>query len=621
MKHGRFPMVIVLLVAAVLRLVDLGGVPPGLEHDEVANWLIDRDVLAGKHGLYFEKAYGHEAGYHYLQAAAVALFGDHVYGLRLPSVFAGLLGIAMSYALTRKLLGETAALVSGALLAGLFWQLFLSRLGVRAILLPAVSGLSAWFFWKGLQAEPGKPALRDLLAAGGLSGASLYTYMAARAVPLIFAAFAAYLALFQRDLFRRHWRGLAIFFAMLIAVAAPLAAWLLAHPGAEYRIGEIDQPLAALRAGDVGPVAENGLRLLGFFGWAGDPLVRQNLPGRPVFDPLTGLCFYVGVLLALWRWRRPEYAFVVLWLVISLVPSLVTADAPSSIRCVNALVVVGGLAGLSLELGLRMAGSGRLAAAGVAVWLVLAAGWTAWDYFGRWTQLDEVHFVWQTALWEAAGALDADPNPGPVVVAGWTPDTMDPPTMELFLRRDDLSLRYVDPAEALLFPSQGARMVRPSILPVDPLLSELADGWGWATKDRGSYTLTYLPAPEPAETAPPIWFDNGVAFLGIQVHHAPGGVAILSLWQARGPVQEPLRIFCHLLGDGGEIAAQDDGLGAPPGHWGSGDLIVQVHRISPPPGVYQPRIGLYNPQTGDRWGHDSEGGLTDALSLDSIVVP
>jgi 4-amino-4-deoxy-L-arabinose transferase-like glycosyltransferase len=621
MKRSRVAMVIILLVAAVLRLVDLDGVPPGLAHDEVANWLIDRDILAGNHGVYFEKAYGHEAGYHYLQAATVALFGDHVYGLRLPSVFAGLLGIAISYALTRKLLGETVALTSAALLAGLFWQLFLSRLGVRAILLPAVSGLSAWFFWKGLQAEPGESALRDLLWAGGLAGASLYTYMAARAVPLIFVAFVGYLALFQRGLVQRHWRGLVLFFVMLVVVAAPLAAWLLAHPGAEYRIGEIDQPLVALRAGDVGPVAQNGLRLLSFFGWAGDPLVRQNLPGRPVFDPLAGLCFYVGVLLALWRWRQPEYAFLVLWLVISLIPSLVTADAPSSIRCVNALVVVGGLAGLSLERGLRIAGDGRLAVAGVAVWLVLTGGWTARDYFGRWTQQDEVHFVWQTALWEAAAGLDADPDPGPVVVGGWTPDTMDPPSMELFLRRDDLLLRYVDPAEALIFPSQGARMVRPSILPVEPLLSDLADHWGWKNDDQGSYSLAYLPAPRPAETNPPIWFDNGVAFLGIHVHHAPAGVALLSLWQARGPVQEPIRIFCHLLDDGGEIAAQDDGLGAPAGYWGSGDLIVQVHRVSLPAGVYQPRIGLYNPQTGDRWHHASEDGPADALSLGRIVVP
>jgi 4-amino-4-deoxy-L-arabinose transferase-like glycosyltransferase len=614
-------MVIILLVAAALRLYNLDAVPPGLEHDEVANWLIDRDILAGHHAIYFEEAYGHEAGYHYLQAAAVALIGDHVFSLRLPSVFAGLLGIAISYALTRKLFGDTVALINAALLAGLFWSLFLSRVGLRAILLPAVSGLSAWFFWKGLKAGPQESALRHLALAGALAGASLYTYMAARAVPLIFAGFAGYLALFQRGLLRSHWRGLALFFVLLVAAAAPLAAYLLAHPGAEYRISEISQPLAALRAGDLGPAAENGLRLLGFFGWAGDPLVRQNVPGRPVFDPLAALLFYGGVLLALWRWRKPEFAFLMLWLLISLSPSLVTADAPSSIRCVNALVLIGGLVGVPLERGLRMARNGRLAVAGVGLWLVLGAGWTARDYFGRWTEQDEVRFVWQTALKEAAAGLDADPDPSPIIVAGWTPDTMDPPTMALYLRRGDLSLRYVDPTEALLIPRQEARMVRPSILPLDPLLAALADRWGWRSEDRGLYTLTHLRAPGPAETDPPVRFDIGVAFLGIRVHQVPGGLALLSFWQAEGPIQEPIRVFCHLLDDVGEIAGQDDGLGASAGHWQSGDLIAQVHRVLLPAGEYQPRIGLYNPQTGVRWPYASEAGPAEALLLGRIVVP
>ena len=35
------------------------------EHDEVAHWLINRDILAGEHAIYFSEAYGHEALYHY----------------------------------------------------------------------------------------------------------------------------------------------------------------------------------------------------------------------------------------------------------------------------------------------------------------------------------------------------------------------------------------------------------------------------------------------------------------------------------------------------------------------------------------------------------------------------
>jgi 4-amino-4-deoxy-L-arabinose transferase-like glycosyltransferase len=116
---------LVLLLAAALRFGGLGQVPPGLAHDEVANGLIARDILAGRHAIYFTAAYGHEPLYQYVQAASVALFGGHWLGLRWPSVAFGLLGIAGTYALARRLFGVRVALLTIAWLAGSFWPLFL----------------------------------------------------------------------------------------------------------------------------------------------------------------------------------------------------------------------------------------------------------------------------------------------------------------------------------------------------------------------------------------------------------------------------------------------------------------------------------------------------------------
>ncbi|MCP4415281.1 MAG: glycosyltransferase family 39 protein, partial [Chloroflexi bacterium] len=138
-----------LLAAAALRLVGLNNIsPPGITHDEVANWLIDRAILAGEHAIYFSRAYGHEAGFHYVQAGFVALIGDNVLALRLPAAFAGLLGVAVTFALTRKLFGKKVALMAAGLLALLFWPVFYGRLALRAISLPLVAGLSAYFWWQ-----------------------------------------------------------------------------------------------------------------------------------------------------------------------------------------------------------------------------------------------------------------------------------------------------------------------------------------------------------------------------------------------------------------------------------------------------------------------------------------
>ncbi len=343
-RHPLAWMVILLLVAAALRVYGINNVsPPGLEHDEVANWLIARAILDGRLALYFTEAYGHEAGFHYLQAVSVALLGDHALGLRLPAIMAGVLVIAVQYALTKRLFGVTTALVTVVFLAILFWPVFYSRLGLRASSLPLVSGLSLYAWWKAWLSNKTDTSPINMIwfgLSGLLAGLGLYTYMAARAVPIYYAIFMIYLALFHRARFRQNWRAILLFWLILILAVLPLIAYLGLNPGAEYRISEIDAPLRAFLDGDLLPITQNLFKIVGMFGLSGDPLWRQNVAGRPVFDPLLGLFFYGGLLLALLRMRDARYAFLLLWLASSVLPSLVTVDAPSSIRMINAVLVV-----------------------------------------------------------------------------------------------------------------------------------------------------------------------------------------------------------------------------------------------------------------------------------------
>jgi hypothetical protein len=76
-------------------------------------------------------------------------------------------------------------------------------------------------------------------------------------------------------------------------------------------------------------------------------------------------------------------------------------------------------------------------------------------------------------------------------------------------------------------------------------------------------------------------------------------------WLARDAAGSPRRIFVHLVDPAlGKIIAQHDGLDAPPRFWQAGDWIAQQHVLSitndTPAGVYELRIGLYDPNTGQR---------------------
>lgn len=640
----RVILLFILLVAAVLRLRALPTL--GLEHDEVANWLIDRSILdEGNLAVYYTRAYGHEAGFHILQAASVGLIGDNALALRLPAALSGILLVAVSYALTRKLFGAETAVLAAGLLAALFWPVFYSRLGLRAITLPVLSGLSVYFWWRawGLESGDRRLEIQDrpitlspcrqrpevVFALSGLfAGLSLYTYMAARAVPIFYGLYIVYLAIFHQAELKKRWRGVLAFMVVMTAVSAPLFIFLQTHPGAEFRISEIDAPLQALKSGDWRPVLENGRKILGMFGWRGDPLWRQGVAGQPVFEPVTAILFYLGVGASLRRWQDGRHAFILLWLAAAATPSLATTDAPSSIRIINALPVVAifpvvggrflfsvifpkvmhnfrrlstGLPYLSTIVG------GNLGKTVVTLLFVLYLGRTARDIFVTWPQNEEVQFVWQAALTETAVTLDNSPDNSPVAIGGWSPGTMDNPTMQLLLKRDDLDLRYFGsdsmtaPINTLILPNSDdiIRITRPTIRPFAPAIESQLLAWDAQIQQHDAFTLYTLrfPFPAPQHPADDVFSDE-LQFLGYDSVFClpPSAFCLVTFWQVTAVPTAPRRFFAHLLDNDGSIISQHDSLDAPAIHWQPGDILVQIHELEAGTAVpAQIRLGVYNP--------------------------
>jgi hypothetical protein len=544
------------------------------------------------------------------------------------------------------------ALIAAAFLAVLFWPVFYSRQGLRAISLPLVSAFSAYAWWRGMALiAPGRTALAGAIAArhgslklgpsvwmaiaGLMAGLSLYTYMAARAVPIFYGLLVVYLLLVDRKLLFAGWRSHLLFWLALVLVAAPLAFYLLGNPGAEFRITEVDAPLRALREGNLGPVLENSLRSLGLFGIRGDPLWRQNVAPQPVFWPVTALLAYAGLLLCLWRWRDRRYAFVALWVGVSCIPSIVTIDAPSTIRMINALSLLTALPALVIHSFYRLSTNHPQLStrSGITSWITLLTiglllfnlGRTSVWIFSIWPANQEVQFVWQQAMTRAAEYLDGQPEAGPVAVGGWTPDTMDPPTMELTLRREDLALRYFNPTEGLIVPAgDSPRIVYPAILPLTPELQDQLQRWGGTGQSRGDFILHSLSAePQPAPEFPAdVVFGDQLRFLGYDLESGCQDAGserctLITYWRVLQPVTSPRRFFVHLLDGQSQIVAQDDRNSAPAAHWQAGDLVLQQHTLDVS-AVDQLllRVGVYDPDTDLRLSIDQG---EDALTLPSVL--
>ncbi len=358
-------MVIVLLVAAALRLVACGEAPPGLYHDEAYHGLDGLDILNGHFSLYFPANNGREPLFIYLIASTVGLLGRSPFALRLPSFFIGLLTIAATAAMGRALFSRRVGLLAGAVLAVTLWHVHLSRVGFRAVLLPLFIALTAWQATLGVRGDSGTTGRQGdkgawhWVAAGVFYGLSFYTYTAARFTPVALLVFGVY-ALATKPTTRNPQhaiRGLSLTALTTLITLAPLAAYAVAHPDVVLgRPGQVSIFNPTINGGDLwGTLAAHTLRTAEMFFLRGDRIWRHNVPWRPIFDPALGVAFVLGVTVALRRVRRDSAAgFVLIWTAVMSFPTLLAEDAPHFLRSVGVLPVVVLLPALGLDWLLRV---------------------------------------------------------------------------------------------------------------------------------------------------------------------------------------------------------------------------------------------------------------------------
>lgn len=662
----------VLLAAAWFRFYQLSTVPPGLTHDEANNAHDAATVLAGARPLYFPTGYGHEPLFTYLVALVSVPTGVTDFSLRSTMALCGLGLILVSYLMTRRVFHPGVALATVVGLAISFWPVFSHRQGVRPVTLPLLFVPAVHFLWRGLS-EKGQ--LRDWALAGLLAGSSFYTYIASRSMLFAFVSFAAYLAILHRATWRRVWRGLLLMSLVAAVVATPLAVYLATHPGQETRVGQLTEPLTLALKGDWVPLTENLTEALKAFSFAGDAHWRYNLPGKPIFDPLTSIFFYLGLGLVLWRWRQPIHAFLLLWLFTGLLPGLITGALNSSQRTIGAqpavyLTLALGVVEVTRWLWSRGRAAQWVAVIGMTVLLALNVWLTYRDYFLTWPAQPDVREAYHTNLREITHYLDEQADDGFVAISTEYPLAYhDPYVLEAILRRDDLMLRWFDGRGALVIPAGGteARYVFPAAAsPHSALYQAFFEEVEPAAVRQlhpddinNAFSIYRLSLAKPltarlniAQAKPVTWspevefkpgdpdrsrhpltrpvnLDHKVALLGYEldrVQMAPGEtLRLITYWRVLTSPDAPAVVFVHLLDAHSQVRGGQDRLDAPVAHWRSDDVIVQVHTVQlnadAAPGTYQLEIGFYNTTDSSRWSvFDGNTPVADRLLLHPIEV-
>ncbi|MGD1992394.1 MAG: glycosyltransferase family 39 protein [Anaerolineae bacterium] len=647
MSRQRFlwGMVGVLLVAAALRLLAFGQVPPGLYHDEAYHGLDALEVLQGDLALYFPANNGREPIFIYLVTLMTGLLGASPFAVRLAAFPVGLLTVAAMATMARVLFSRRVGLLSAAVLAVTLWHVHLSRVAFRAVLLPLFTALVIWQVARALRTGRRGP----WLAAGFIYGLSFYTYNAARFTPVALAVFIVYLLATQpavRGLRTSLWGGLSLAAAAALVAGAPLGVYALTHPDAVLgRPGQVSIFNPAIHGGDPwGTLGRHTLRTLGMFFVQGDRIWRHNVPWRPIFDPLLGAAFVVGLLVALRRGRRdPAAGFVLVWSAVMSLTTLLAEDAPHFLRAVGLLPVVALLPALGLDALWRRwrRPVGVAVTAGV---LLFGLGSTTWAYFGSYAR-DPMTGYWfeegAVALagrvneflgvgWDGERMVRGDPGDRWVRVDPWLWEQW-PQVRFLVTAEEALGVGVGEqPADAptafFVWPYGDWQRVWPLLpTPVEILVEEGPPSQG--DLDPEPYT-TYLAffATQPDPDAPAVArFSQGVELLGVSVTPREDGHLRARLrWRATQLLDGDYTVFVHYLRDGERLAQADArpaGGHYPTARWRPGDVIVDDHDFE----VIEPLaerdallFGLWDPETGEKLYLLDEAGNPAG---DWLVVP
>lgn len=639
-RNSLWLMITILLIATAFRFLAIDSAPPGWRDDELIEFDMDRRIADGWRPLFINEAEGHEPVYHYLHAGTILLFGDNIIGYKwLPMAF-GLLTIALTYALARRIFGARAALLAAALMAVSFWPIMYSRFGVRHIgTLPLMLGAFYWLYpspqpspHKG-RGVPLREWVRDerrVIFAGVLLAAALMTYFAGRALPIILSGFLMYLALFQRSIFKRVWWRYLVAFVIAVLIALPMFIEIARTPGAEKRTEVVGGPLIELSHGNVKPAIDTTLGTLGMFTFAGDPESLYNVSGRPVFDWITGLFFYIGVVLCIIRLKRLESGFALTWLLIGIAPAFVSLPAASFSHTLAAqpivyiltsfgVIEVASLIGKLIERG-RDRATERISpllslSISLSVGLVAIGGWlTIRDYFGTWAHDEFVRFQYHAPTRDIAHWLDQNPDVTNVAI-GTHPNelVLDPLALRLDLAREDVKARWFNPDQAFVIPQRGPVIIS-SMQPIGAEIRRtLARAVELQQLGLEQVRLPVFDVYQVIGTNLDLWpkavFSDTLALILSGPHKVviragdrfPWG----TVWHVIKPAPNfPLKSFVHVLDLQNQYITGEDRFDVDVPSLLTGDVVYQLHQVvlpaDLPVGRYFVEIGWYEPGSGKR---------------------
>jgi hypothetical protein len=406
-------LVIVVLIGAFFRLYQIQQIPPGDGFDPAYYGLDALRILDGERPVYLATNFGREVLFSYLVAIVYAIVGSGAFGIHLASAFISILTIPVVFLVAEeffitqssRLMRSFGGGLAGLITAVSFWHLIWSRYSVRATLIPFFAALLSFFLLRALRLR----RRRYFFLTGVVLGMSFYTYQLAQLFPILVLLGFLIDLVSRRSVSKKDIGHLFLIFSTALLLALPLLNYILANPDVfNQRIRDVYilKDTSGLSE-QIDILAESAWQVVQLYVVKGDSDPLINFQERPLFDPFLAIFFVCGVLIAIYRWRRPQNLYIVTWLAVMSAPAMLATKAALSKRSLGALPAASLLISFAMltimsKLADRKHRTGSVTAVAVVLVMVLGIFYTGQntfrDYFLNWGRDPDLVYHYNTGV-------------------------------------------------------------------------------------------------------------------------------------------------------------------------------------------------------------------------------
>lgn len=365
---------LIVILAASLRIFDLGKNPPGLYWDEVSlGWNAYSILKTGmdEHGRFFPVdafyAFGDykPPGYIYATVPSIALFGLNEFSIRFPSALSGIGLVLVTYFLVKELFPTTKPFNHLAIFSTFFvaispWSVTLSRVAFESNLATFFNALGVLFFVCALKRSP-----KWIILSVSFFLLSAYTFNANRVLAPLFLSI---LSLLNFRYIKKRWKWWLLSAIFGFVMTLPMVAHLRSPQG-KLRWDEVNifSDLSVIEISNIRKEIDHGslvsklfhhrylgyMRLflkhyfdhfsLNYLFLDGDPNPRINIPGTGELYLMELPFFLIGVALLLgstksFIWQNARW-IVLSWILLAPIPASLARETPHALRSASALPI------------------------------------------------------------------------------------------------------------------------------------------------------------------------------------------------------------------------------------------------------------------------------------------